>query len=229
MNKAANFIPIKSCKMEMPNGLQWFNNELYVIDQKSDDIYVIDEFGVVKKTIKTICENGSGITIGDDHIWLASNGKTGARNFRFTDTHLPWIMKLNLHNGELDGRFPIPYGPGVHGLEWDNGLIWLTAFDPNALLLIEPKKFEVVFKFNIDQSPHGLAIQEEFIWCSDRKARNIVKYEKSSGKIVETILVPNDGPDPHGLSIKNNILWYSDAAHPNPVRPYPEIGWIETD
>ena len=57
--------------------------------------------------------------------------------------------------------------------------------------------------------------------------RNIIKYNKSNGKILEKIEIPDDGPDPHGLSIKDKILWYSDAAFPNPMRPFPEIGSIE--
>ena len=57
--------------------------------------------------------------------------------------------------------------------------------------------------------------------------RNIIKYNKSNGEILEKIDIPDDGPDPHGLSIKDKILWYSDAAFPNPMRPFPEIGSIE--
>mgnify|MGYP003329430727 FL=1 len=63
--------------------------------------------------------------------------------------------------------------------------------------------------------------------CSDRVDRNIIKYDKNNGSILDKIQIPEDGPDPHGLSIKNNTLWYSDAAHPNPMRPYPEIGYIK--
>ena len=227
MGNSVDFIQAFNCNIEMPNGLQWFNNDLFVIDQKTDNVFILDIKGETKKDIPTICENGSGITVGDGFMWLGSNGRTDARSFRGTDTHMNWILKADIDSGEIISRFPTPDGGGVHGLEWDDGNLWITAFNPTALILVNSKSFEVIFKFDIDQSPHGLAIHNNGIWCSDRVDRNIVKYNKSTGEKLEQINVPDDGPDPHGLSINNGTLWYSDAAFPNPVRPYPEIGYIK--
>ena len=50
--------------VRMPNGLQWFNNELYVMDQLTDDVFVLDKYGNVKRVISTETQNGSGITVG---------------------------------------------------------------------------------------------------------------------------------------------------------------------
>ena len=61
----------------------------------------------------------------------------------------------------------------------------------------------------------------------EHRIEHIIKYEKSTGKKLDKINIPEDGPDPHGLSIKNKVLWYSDAAFPNPMRPFPEIGSIK--
>ena len=221
--KKVEFIPLTT-NIEMPNGLQWHDQNLYVIDQKTDNIFILDKKGEVIDEFSTLCENGSGITIGDNCIWLASNGETQARPFRGSDTHMNWILKIDMKSKELISRFPTPDGGGVHGLEWDDGLLWITAFNPTALILVNPNTFEIKFKFEINQSPHGLASDGNGIWCSDRVDRNIIKYNKNDGNILDEILIPKDGPDPHGLSIKNNTLWYSDAAFPNPMRPYPEIG-----
>ena len=62
-------------KIEMPNGLQWHNEKLYVIDQKTDNIFILDEKGQIIDEFSTLCENGSGITIGDNCIWLAQMEK----------------------------------------------------------------------------------------------------------------------------------------------------------
>ena len=229
MDTQSKFVSARECNVEMPNGLQWDGEDLWVIDQKSDDIFVIDQEGTIKKRIKTICENGSGITLGEGCIWLASNGVTTSRHYRSTDTHQNWVLKLDFETEKIINRYPTPDGGGVHGLEWDDGMLWITAFNPTALILVDPKNFDEVSKFEIDQSPHGLAIEGDSIWCSDRVARNIIRYNKTTGEAIEKIDVPEDGPDPHGLSIKDGILWYSDAAHPKPYRPYPEIGWIVVD
>ena len=224
--KKVEFNPIKS-NIEMPNGLQWHDGNLYIIDQKTDNVFIINEEGKLIEEFSTLCENGSGITVGDNFLWVASNGITEARPFRGSDTHISWILKIDMTTKELISRYPTPDGGGVHGLEWDNGLLWITAFNPAALILVDPSSFDIKFKFEINQSPHGLAIQEEGIWCSDRVDRNIIKYDKNNGSILDKIQIPEDGPDPHGLTIKDTTLWYSDAAHPNPMRPYPEIGYIK--
>ena len=115
-----------------PNGLQWVGDELYVLDQKSDDIFVLNKRGETVRTIGSPTENGSGITAGGGSIWTASNGKTAVRDPRPTDTGLGWVLKLDPQTGEMVDRFRTPDGGGVHGLEWDDGNIWLTAFNPSS-------------------------------------------------------------------------------------------------
>ena len=43
----------------MPNGLQWFEDELYVMDQQSDQVYVMNSEGYVTRIMDTPTENGS--------------------------------------------------------------------------------------------------------------------------------------------------------------------------
>ena len=38
--KKVEFNPIKS-NIEMPNGLQWYDGNLYIIDQKTDNVFII--------------------------------------------------------------------------------------------------------------------------------------------------------------------------------------------
>ena len=40
--KKVEFLPIKT-EIEMPNGLQWYDKKLYVIDQKTDNIFILNE------------------------------------------------------------------------------------------------------------------------------------------------------------------------------------------
>ena len=61
-------------QVRMPNGLQWFENELFVMDQLTDDVFVLDEQGKIKRVISTETENGSGITYGGGFLWTACNG-----------------------------------------------------------------------------------------------------------------------------------------------------------
>ena len=214
----------------MPNGLQCNDIEIFVMDQFTDNVFVIDQNGNINRIINTISENGSGITVGGGFLWTASNGRTLARQYRSTDTHISWIYKLDIRTGEALERFPTPDGGGIHGIEWDDGKIWITGFNPKALILVDAVSFKEIKKIPIKQEvPHGLARVKDGIWCSDRKAKEIIKYDTDTGEEIQKIKFPVKGPDPHGLSIdKKGSLWYSDAAFPPPTtRSFPEIGTIE--
>ena len=221
-------VPTFTVPDKKPNGLQWTEDGLFVIDQHSDNIYVMDDEGKVTRTIVTVTENGSGITVGGGYIWTGSNGTTHSRRFRATDTHVPCICKLDYETGALVERVATPDGGGVHGIEWDDDLLWVTAFSPRALILIDPKNGKVHKRHLIDLDVlHGLAKEDSGLWCVDRKAKLVVKYHVETGEEMDRVVFPEDSPDPHGLSIKNGELWYCDAAFPLPrSRDYPEIGKI---
>ena len=98
-----------------------------------------------------------------------------------------------------------------------------------SLFLIDGSNFEILHQIPCNLKVlHGLAKDGEGIWCSDRRAKKIVKFHKKSGEVMDEIILPPDGPDPHGLSISKGVLWYSDADFPPPSsRGYPEIGFIQ--
>jgi hypothetical protein len=175
---------------QMPNGLQWTDEGLFIMDQLTDNVYVVDERGKLLRTIHTLTENGSGITVGGGYIWTASNGRTVSRPYRSTDTHLGYIYKLDLKTGEAVDRYRTPDGGGLHGLEWDNGLLWVTQFNPKALVLVDPKRdFKVVHKFEVDlPRAHGLARDGAGIWCAFTGVRTIVKYNVETGREMERAL-----------------------------------------
>ncbi|MCH8102918.1 MAG: hypothetical protein IIB28_07175, partial [Chloroflexi bacterium] len=100
-----------------PNGLQWTDEGLWVMDQWTDDAYLLSEQGDVIKTFGTVTENASGVTFGDGALWTASNGVTQGRPYRSTDTHLGWVLKLDPGTGELIDRWRTPDGGGIHGIE----------------------------------------------------------------------------------------------------------------
>ena len=43
---------------DMPNGLQWFGDELFVMDQLTDDVLVISESGELLRTINQVRKGG---------------------------------------------------------------------------------------------------------------------------------------------------------------------------
>ncbi len=221
------------CKM--PNGLQWFGDELFIMDQLTDDVLVIDETGKLLRTINTPTENGSGITVDDNYLWTASNGQSVSRPARSTDTHLGYIYKLDKKTGKMVDRYRTPDGGGIHGIEWDKGpdgkaRMWVTAFNPTAIFLCDPNdgmKEIDCFRVSLPRL-HGLARDGDGIWCAHTTDNVIVKYNVETGKEIDRIAMAPGDPYVHGLSIRNGELWYADAnfagKHNTATRDKPEIG-----
>ena len=219
----------------MPNGLQWFEDELFVMDQQSDQVYVMNTEGYVTRVMDTPTENGSGITVGGGYLWTASNGVTKFRDYRPTDTHIGWIYQLDLKTGAFVNRWRTPDGGGIHGLEWDDGKLWVTAFQPKAIHICDPfDNMKVIETFGVPtERLHGLARDGDGIWCAHTSDQIIVKYDVETGEEQDRIVFGEDSPAPHGLTIKDGELWYSDAVmtgvgvgHNDPDREGPEIGRI---
>ena len=217
---------------EMPNGLQWTDEGLFVMDQKTDNVYVVDETGKLLRTIPTPTANGSGITVGGGFLWTASNGNSVSRPSRSTDTGLGYIYKLDLQTGKAVDRFRTPDGGGIHGIEWDDGKIWVTAFQPKAIYLMDPAdNYKVVHSFEVElERLHGLARVDDGIWCAHTTDNVIVKYDVDSGAELDRISLGEGDAFIHGMSIKDGVLWYGDAnfagKHNTAVVGKPEIGTI---
>ncbi len=220
---------------EMPNGLQWYNDELYVMDQLTDNVYVINDAGDVLRTIYTATENGSGITVGDGHIWTGSNGTTVSRPYRSTDTHLGYVIKVDTDTGETVDRFRTPDGGGIHGIEWDHdeNLLWVTAFSPKAIILVDPSdNFKVVHQFEVElERLHGLALEgDDGIWCAHTTDNVIVLYNKENGTEMDRIVMGPEDPFVHGFSKRGDEFWFADAnfagSHGTAIRGEPAIGTI---
>ncbi len=204
----------------MPNGLQAADEGLYVIDQGTEEITLLDDDLQPVRHIPTPTENASGLTIGGGYFWTGSNAPATARWRRPADTRAPAILKCDMETGEIVKRFPTPDGGGIHGLEWVDGLLWITCFRPNGLKLVDPKNFRVIKEINVPHPrPHGLAIDGEGIWMSHTGIKIIVKYHTDTGEIMDCIEYPADAPAPHGLTIWKGALWSCDANWPSPVHP----------
>lgn len=204
----------------MPNGLQSSDEGLWVIDQGNDFLYLLDSELKALREIPTVTENGSGLTIGDGYFWIGSNAPANARYPRPTDWKAPCILKCDMETGELVARYPTPDGGGIHGLEWIDGLLWITCFRPQGMRLIDPKDFRVLKSIEVPYPwPHGLAWDGEGMWMSHTGLKIIVKYDVETGKELECIQYAEDAPAPHGFTIWNGDMWSCDANWPSPVHP----------
>ena len=204
----------------MPNGLQATQEGLYVIDQATDEIRLLDDRLQPVRTVPTPTENGSGLTVGDGYFWTGSNAPATARYRRDSDVCWPAVLKLDMESGALVERYPTPDGGGIHGLEWVDGLIWITCFRPKGMKLLDPTDLRVVKSIDVPhERPHGISWDGDGMWMAHTGLRLIVKYDVETGDEMDRIEYDSGAPGPHGLTRWKGSLWSCDANWPLPVHP----------
>ena len=211
------FEPMFTAPCTMPNGLQATDEGIWMVDQKTDDVLLVDGDGRTVRRLKTETENGSGIAYGDGALWLGSNGPTQLREKRPIDRGSTHVLKVDPQSGATLAAYPLEgvggVRGGVHGVEWAEGTLWVTRPGIKVILQVDLSDFSVVHQI---PSPlprsHGLAWVDGALWCVYTADRVIVKQDPTDGKVLEQIEVPEPNPEPHGLTLWQGQLIYCDAT-----------------
>ncbi|MBM3240151.1 hypothetical protein FJZ31_28030 [Candidatus Poribacteria bacterium] len=196
-----------------PNGLETAADGLWAVDQVTERVAKLSyQDGSVLAAVETESHNTSGLTYGDDALWLAANGRNPFRDPRPTDFDYGRILKVHPTSGATLSAHRMPDGGGVHGIEWAEGMLWLTTLRTQTLSQVNPDTFEVLHRIPVPHTrAHGLAWDGGYIWCVHTSHRVIVKLDARDGRIAETIEVKEPHPEPHGLTLHDGVLWYCDA------------------
>jgi hypothetical protein len=214
-----------------PNDLQFVREGLWVldqVDQPTNKAFLVKaQDGTVVREIQTDALHASGITYGNNALWI---GATKGRHAQDP----PRTLKVDPHTGKtlqswitpgsgLYGRMSVERGDtpsGAHGLKWDNGKYWMAVPAAHKIFLMEPDTGEVVRSIPGPGSTprtHGIAMDNGMLWVINSDDRAIYKLDTKNGAVVSKIQLTKDDPVPHGLDIDTNgILWYCDAG----------TGWI---
>ena len=210
-----------------PNDMQFApNGDLWVLDQKDPNkVFTIDaRTGAVKASVQTQSIHGSGITYGDG-AWFITSTKVLSGN--------PSTLKVDPRTGATLKKWETPgwgiYGvytqrepkpgdlppaSGGHGVKWaGNGQYWMAVPASGKLFLMNAEDNTVARSI---QAPtvrtHGIALEDNHIWCVGADEAEIYKLQMSDGAIVARIVLDKAAdPSLHGLDIKDGVLWYCDA------------------
>jgi sugar lactone lactonase YvrE len=214
-------VPARSAKVEKlfrspdgnPNGLETTTEGFWIGEQVTDRAHLVDWNGKLLHSVSTESSNTSGIAFGDGALWMAANGPAVVRAARPTDAKTGEIVKCDPQTGRTLSRYPVPGGGGVHGLEFAEGTLWITALKLKKLSQVDPKDFHLIRQIpvHLDRA-HGLAWDPPGIWCMHSTDRVIHKLDARDGQLLEIITLSKDDPDPHGMSLYNGHLYYCDAG-----------------
>ena len=195
-----------------PNGLQADSDGLWVIDQEDNHVYKLSySDGSILAKMKTNADRASGITIGNNFLWIAS-------------TYNCKILKVDTKTGNTIAEFDTPgtgivasqrddpkaIRTGAHGLEWVDNKLWMAIPPSQMLCQVEPSTWKVLKSFKTPgDRPHGLAWDNGYLWLADTNLKEIHKIDPSNGNVVYKI--NGVEPPPHGMTIYQDTLWYCDA------------------
>ena len=219
-------------QIDQPNDMQFAaNGDLWILVQKDPNkVFAINpNAGAVLGSVQTESIHGSGITYGDGAWFITStkvlvgkpstlkvDPKTGA-------TLKKWETPGWGIYGTYTTRVPkpgdLPLESGGHGVKWagpnekGEGQYWMAVPASGKLFLMNAEAGTLARSI---QAPtvraHGIALDNDHIWCVGSDEAEIYKLRMTDGAIVAKIVLDKQNdPALHGLDIKDGVLWYCDA------------------
>jgi hypothetical protein len=108
---------------------------------------------------------------------------------------------------------PAP-GTGAHGIQAQNGKLWVAVPPGRMIYRIDPVTWTVEHMFpTTGFRPHGIGIESENarqLWESDTNMGAFMKRDMVTGEILEAIVIPDGSPFPHGASVHNGYIYWVD-------------------
>jgi hypothetical protein len=234
-----------------PNGMAATSEGIWIAEQKlsgaqaesyrlpqprslTEEAWLVDWNGKVKRTVTTPSRNTSGMAVGGGYVWMIANAPPQG------------VFQVDM-NSKLISHRQIPLGPandggGCHGGQWDNGKLWIAALRLRANIRVDPTTWTPEFIIPFYQAPdrvryHDITIDNDgSMWqivgndCKSYKdyRPGLVRYEMATGRVLETVDFLSNSCDPHGLAMWDGKLISCDAGiHPGwPNRDSPTAGWV---
>ena len=193
-----------------PNGIAAVPDGLWIAEQKTDNAHLVDWNGRLLKTVKTESKNTSGLAFGDGCIWMAANA--APQGIFQTDMTSKTVSHRQIPLGPADN------GGGCHGVEYVNGKLWIAALRLRGILRVDAKTWqpELLIPYSVPRA-HGIAWVNGAIWMvtGDEGGAGLVKFDATTGRVLETARFAETDCDPHGLAWHNGVLHSCDAGiHP---------------
>jgi len=249
-NRKAKTTKLFKSPRGFPNGLALAPEGLWIGEQKlsgpmaaqyhmaepkslTEEAWLVDWNGKLLKTVRTPSRNTSGMAFGGGYIWMVANAPPEG------------VFQVDM-NSRLVSHRQIPLGPpndggGCHGAMWQDGKLWISSLRLRGNLRVDPTTWQPEFMIPFYEAPgrnryHAIAWDNGTIWQvigndshSYAEYRpGLVRYEASTGKVLETVDFVPGSSDPHGLVMHDGALVSCDAGiHPNwPNNDSPTSGWI---
>jgi len=178
--------------------------------------WLVDWTGKVLRTVVTGSRNTSGMAYGDGYVWMMANAPPQG------------VFQTDMNSRTVSHR-QIPLGPpdnggGCHGGLYHAGKLWIVSTRMRGILRVDPKSWTPEFMIPITVPRfHDIAWDNGAIWmitgnqsASFAEGRHgLVKYDATTGALLEEVEFVPGSADPHGLTMHDGHLVSCDAGiHP---------------
>jgi sugar lactone lactonase YvrE len=103
-------------------------------------------------------------------------------------------------------------GLGGQGMEFRDGLLYLSTMAPRRVFVLDPKTWEVQAMWDTPGNrSHGCGWDGDTLWVGDTNLRTFFRHEMKTGKIVEKIQTADNDPIIHGATVHDGYLWYCEV------------------
>jgi virginiamycin B lyase len=157
------------------------------------------------------------------------------------------VVVLASCSGDVIGEFPSPPPPAITAspsprdeagrdivaeiavdgspcfLAEAGGRVWVTAFDGNALVEIDPATNEVVGEHPMSEGPCGMAVHGRTLWIESTDAGTITAFDPRRRRVIDRVRIPGGV---FGLTSTPSGLWGVVDDSEEVVRIDPATGRI---
>lgn len=135
----------------------------------------------------------SAIAAGVEGVWLLSSAGR--------------VLQIDRATNQVVSDIEVPaseYGYIAVGA----GSVWVTSFDHNALIRIDPPTNNVVATIAVGTNPESLLVTPKTVWTSNHRGGSISKVDVATNTVVATFAFANPGPSgPKGIVMTAGDLW----------------------
>lgn len=134
-------------------------NVILKVDQATMDIVDTFELPAVPFT-----HGGLQLALDEGRLWVAYGGTDGGI-----------LLKMDAATGEIIDRATV--GKTASDIEIGGGLVWISAFESDAVFAVDPKTMEVVEKVTTGSMPRSLAFGNNALWVQHSSDGSVVRID----------------------------------------------------
>lgn len=137
----------------------------------------------------------NGVAYDGEYAWVTNNTE-GV------------IYKID---GDMNIRDSLRYLPGMNGLAFANGILWVALFNDNTLRGIDPVTGETIYSWNMPGIySYGVTFDGQYLWHSSKTSMEIQALDPQTGEIIKSFKVPFE---PKDLGFSMGDIWAIGTQH----------------